>query len=106
MFGNWDADNKSIRLKWNEGHNWTISIAAYEVPNEGEYKYIVFEGDRVKKWGSGENKRFNLKMIKEALKETKPTAENKHKYELVVNKTLKAEYDQKSKELILFETFD
>lgn len=45
-------------------------------------------------------------MIIENLKETKPTKENKHKYELKVNKTLSVEYDQKTKELILFETFD
>lgn len=30
-----------IRLKWNEGHYWTIAIQAEELPSKGEYKFVV-----------------------------------------------------------------
>ena len=80
IFGNWDVENKGIRLKWNEGHFWSVAISTEELRNEGEYKYTIIEGDAVKRWGEGENKRFNIDKFKDTLNNTQ-LSKKTQKYE-------------------------
>ena len=119
IFGNWDVENKGIRLKWNEGHYWSVAISTDELPNKGEYKYTICEGDKVKKWGQGDNKRFNIDIIKEAINNTQ-LSKDTQKYELEMSwninsshsdggnpsGTSKIEYDPKLKELCITDSFD
>ena len=105
VFGNWDADNKSIRLQWTDGHFWSISVAASELPNEGEFKFVIIEGDKVKRWATGNNKLFNLDKIKESMSMTQMSQSTfLYSYQASLNRKL--DYDPKNKELVILDTFE
>ena len=105
IFGNWNADHKSIKLKWNEGHVWSVSILTDELPNEGEYKYVIIEGENVKRWASGDNKRYNIEQFGDTISKTQISPET-FKYEYQPSLSRKVEYDPSTKELSICDSFE
>lgn len=53
-----------MSLVWNEGNLWRSSIKPYE---SFEYKLVLVQKDGVKCWEGGNNRKFELKKIKEFL---------------------------------------
>lgn len=61
QLGNWNQD-KALKMKWNEGNIWMI-----EVPYNGmdfEFKFIFIVNNKVIKWESDENRKFEFNNIK------------------------------------------
>ena len=105
IFGNWDAEGKGIKLKWHEGHYWAVTISRDELTNEVEYKYVILEGEKVKRWASGDNKRYNFETILDKVKNTQICKETGN-YEVEVSLTTKIEYDPRTKSLTIIDSFD
>jgi len=59
--GNWDI-TKAISMQQRADGNWYLSAAIEEIPDDTEYKFVVFsptEGRYI--WEEGENRRFTIK---------------------------------------------
>ena len=59
--------NYRLNLNWNEGNHWKSIIKSTEF---FEYKLVIFEHNYVKSWENGENRKFDLKSIKEQIEST------------------------------------
>ena len=79
--GNWEH-NKVIKLKWNNGHIWKGGIY---VNNDSikyfEFKFVLLQNNKIKKWESGENNKFNYEMFYNELKNKKNGFYDKYNYD-------------------------
>lgn len=59
-FGNWN-ENRAVVLNWNCNNYWKGSVEIENVYNGNiEFKFVVIEDDRVKKWQDGNNNIINI----------------------------------------------
>lgn len=72
ILGNWNQQNIK-KLKWNNGNRWTICFdfsSFYDISGF-EFKFILLEKGKIKKWQGGENNKINLLQIKKDILEKK-----------------------------------
>ena len=79
--GNWEH-NKVIRLKWNNGHIWKggIYVNNNTIKNF-EFKFVILQGNKIKKWEPGENNIFNYNILLNLIKNKRYGSYDKYNYE-------------------------
>lgn len=82
LLGEW-TQSKYLKMKWTPGNKWTISIEIANNIKEFEYKFIIIEKGRIKKWQSGDNYKITMTQLLSDI-------QNKKVY-----------YDEKVKEVIV-----
>ena len=90
--GFWKLD-EGLHLKWNEGNIWKgeINLNSKDIKTF-EFKFVVFEKDKIKYWEEGENNIFNIdEIINNYIEKNKKGIYNKYRYE----------YDEKNKSLLI-----
>ena len=59
-FGNWNENNVCV-LNWNCNNYWKGCVEFETIPKEEiEFKFVVIECGRVKKWQEGNNSKINI----------------------------------------------
>ena len=66
--GSWNPEGKGLKMVWNESHNWTAKVPLYQIRGPinqlfFEFKFVILEHGKIKKWESGANHVFNGKKI-------------------------------------------
>ena len=64
-FNNWDT-NKTPIFTYEENCFW--SYLFYSIDESFEYKFVIFNGDKLSRWEQGENRNFNLNDLANAIK--------------------------------------
>ena len=78
-------------------------MSASELPNEGEYKFLIIENENVHKWGAGENKSYNMSMYKQQIKDIGIKNNDLIDFK---DGPWNVTFDPNTKELVLFGGFD
>ena len=81
LLGNWDK-NRILKLKWNEGHIWKGGIYANnETIKSFEFKFIILQENKIKRWEPGENNVFNYNILFNQIKNKRRGFYNKYNYD-------------------------
>jgi hypothetical protein len=81
VLGNWD-ENRVLKLKWFNGHIWKGGIySSNETFKFFEFKFVILQGNQIKKWETGENNKFFYDMFVNQLKNRKNGFYDKYNYE-------------------------
>ena len=81
LLGNWDK-NRILKLKWNEGHMWKGGIYANnETIKSFEFKFIILQENKIKRWEPGENNVFNYNILFNQIKNKRRGFYNKYNYD-------------------------
>ena len=79
--GNWEH-NRVIRLKWNNGHIWKGGIYVNNNTIQNfEFKFVILQGNKIKKWEPGENNKFNYNILLNLIKKKRNGFYDKYNYE-------------------------
>ena len=62
--GSW-KQKKALKMKWNEGNIWKVSLKFNNNIKDFEYKFIVIECNNVKYWEDGNNRKFIISKMRE-----------------------------------------
>ena len=66
--GNWEH-NKVTKLKWNNGHIWKGGLYVNsDAIRYFEFKFLILQNNKIKKWEPGENNKFNYEIIYNQIK--------------------------------------
>ena len=93
-------------MHWSDGNIWKAPMSVLEIEEEFNYKYIVQTHDkqRVEKWESGDNRKFDLKEIVKYINKPYRIREIKNiaKYEFKIGE-LKLVYDKENEYLVILD---
>ena len=79
--GSWEL-NGALKLKWSEGNVWIGEINIEDDDWENiEFKFIVIEKGKIKRWEQGENNLINFDELIKNILSNKVGRYNKYKYE-------------------------
>ena len=62
--GSW-KHKKALKMKWNEGNIWKVSLKFNNNIKDFEYKFIVIECNNIKYWEDGNNRKFIISKMRE-----------------------------------------
>ena len=65
--GNWDINN-IFYLKWNEGNIWKGKIDINKPYNDFEFKFIISQNRKIKRWENGDNNKIYFDSILNEIK--------------------------------------
>ena len=85
VLGNWD-ENRVFKLKWFNGHIWKGGIySSMEGIKFFEFKFVILQGNQIKKWETGDNNKFFYDMFNNQVKNRKNGFYDKYTYEFNPN---------------------
>lgn len=58
-------ESKALKMVWNKGNIWTISLNLYNYNNSinFEYKFIILANEKIKYWEDGNNRKFTFSEV-------------------------------------------
>lgn len=58
-------ESKALKMVWNKGNIWTISLNLYNYNNaiNFEYKFIILANEKIKYWEDGNNRKFTFSEV-------------------------------------------
>ena len=81
ILGNWES-NRAMQLKWNNGHIWKGGLyVSKDTIKYFEFKFVIIQNNKIKKWEPGENNKFNYEIIYNQIKNKRNGIYDKYSYD-------------------------